>query len=107
MQNNTTTKPLNQNKMITVIIIIGNKMIRLLLLLPILFACKTSKENCDAYSIYQVPYNDSIFVTQWHEHVEFDNKKHCIYVPKEIVYFKDTIELRIPITYQHHPNPKK
>jgi hypothetical protein len=96
MQNNTTTKPLNQNKMK-----------RLLLLLPILFACKTSKENCDAYSIYQVPYNDSIFVTQWHEHVEFDNKKHCIYVPKEIVYFKDTIELRIPITYQHHPNPKK
>jgi hypothetical protein len=74
---------------------------KLLLFLPLVVACK-SKATCDAYSIYQVPYNDSIIVSQWHEHVEFDSKKHCIFVPKEIVYYTDTIELRIPITYQQY-----
>ena len=75
--------------------------------LPLIFSCKSSKGACDAYSLYVVPYNDSIIVTQWHEHVEFDKKNHCIYVPKEIIYFKDTIKLKIPITYQHHSKPKK
>ena len=74
---------------------------KLLLLLPLVVACK-SKATCDAYSIYQVPFNDSIIVSQWHEHVEFDNKRHCIYVPSEIVYFKDTIEFRILIERQYH-----
>lgn len=74
---------------------------KLLLLLPLAVACK-SKSTCDAYSIYQVPHNDSIIVSQWHEHVEFDNKKHCIYVPSEIVYVKDTIEFRILIELQYH-----
>ena len=74
---------------------------KLLLLLPLVVSCKT-KATCDAYSIYQVPFNDSIIVSQWHEHVEFDNKRHCIYVPSEIVYFKDTIEFRIPIERQYH-----
>jgi hypothetical protein len=68
----------------------------------LLTSCKTSKPQCDAYSIYHIPFNDSIIVTQWHEHIEFDNKKHCIFVPKEIIYYSDTIELRIPITYQYH-----
>jgi hypothetical protein len=74
---------------------------KLLLLLPLVVSCKT-KATCDAYSIYQVPFNDSIIVSQWHEHVEFDNKRHCIYVPSEIVYFKDTIEFRILIERQYH-----
>ena len=74
---------------------------KLLLLLPLVVSCKT-KATCDAYSIYQVPFNDSIIVSQWHEHVEFDNKRHCIYVPSEIVYVKDTIEFRIPIERQYH-----
>ena len=74
---------------------------KLLLLLPLVVSCKT-KATCDTYSIYQVPFNDSIIVSQWHEHVEFDNKRHCIYVPSEIVYFKDTIEFRILIERQYH-----
>jgi len=74
---------------------------KLLLLLPLLVACK-SKSTCDAYSVYQIPFNDSIIVSQWHEHVEFDNKRHCIYVPKEIIYLKDTVELRIPIERAYH-----
>ena len=73
----------------------------LLLLLPLAVACK-SKATCDAYSVYRIPFNDSIMVSQWHEHVEFDNKRHCIYVPKEIVYIKDTVEFRIPIEREHH-----
>jgi len=74
---------------------------KLLLILPLLVACKT-KAKCDAYSMYQVPFNDSLIVSQWHEHVEFDNKRHCIFVPKEIVYYTDTIELRIPIEYKEY-----
>lgn len=74
---------------------------KLLLLLPLAVACKT-KATCDAYSVYRIPFNDSIMVSQWHEHVEFDNKKHCIFVPKEIVYYTDTIELKIPIEKEHH-----
>lgn len=75
---------------------------KLLLILPLLISCKASKPSCDAYSIYQIPFNDSVVVSEWHEHVEFDNQKHCIYVPKEIVYIKDSIEFKISITYQSH-----
>jgi hypothetical protein len=74
---------------------------KLLLLLPLAVACKT-KATCDAYSVYRVPYSDSMMVSQWHEHVYFDNKRHCIYVPKEIIYFTDTIEFRIPIEQEHY-----
>ena len=74
---------------------------KLLLLLPLAVACK-SKATCDAYSVYRIPRNDSIIVSQWHEHVEFDNKRHCIYVPREIIYFTDTIEFRIPIEREYY-----
>lgn len=73
---------------------------KLFLIIPLLIGCKSTKKTCDAYSIYYVPYKDSITVSQWHEHVEFDNKKYCIYVPKETFYVKDSIELKIPITNQ-------
>ena len=78
---------------------------KLFLILPLAMSCKT-KINCDAYSIYRIPYNDSIIVSQWHEHVEFDNKNHCIFVPKEIVYLRDTVELRIPITRENYKKNK-
>lgn len=74
---------------------------KLLLLLPLMVACK-SKATCDAYSIYRVPYNDSMIVSQWHEHVCFDESNHCIFVPKEIIYFTDTIEFRIPIEREYY-----
>lgn len=64
-----------------------------------LSSCKSSKSTCDAYSIYRIPYNDSIVVSQWHEHVYFGEGPHCIYVPKEIIYYRDTIELKVPIEF--------
>jgi hypothetical protein len=79
---------------------------RLFIALPFLFACSTQKDVCTSYSLYRIPYNDSLIVSQWHEHVHFDNNPHCIYVPKEIVYYTDTIELRIPID-RYYYTPKK
>jgi len=79
---------------------------RLLLILPLLWACKTKRVSCDSYSIYRISYNDSLIVSQWHEHVHFDNNPHCIFVPKEIVYYTDTIELRIPIDRYYYKTEK-
>jgi hypothetical protein len=83
-----------------------NKLISLAVAALMLGACAVKKAGCDAYSVYQIeygiPYNDSVIVTEWHEHVHFDNKPHCIYVPKEIIYYTDTVELVIPIERQYH-----
>jgi len=79
---------------------------KLLLILPLLLACKVKKAECDSYSVYRIPYNDSLIVSQWHEHVHFDNNPHCIFVPKEIVYYTDTIELRIPIDRYYYKTEK-
>lgn len=70
---------------------------KLLVALPLFVACNTQKPVCESYSVYRVPFNDSLIVTEWHEHVHFDDEPHCIYVPKEIIYFKDTIIISIPI----------
>ena len=83
-----------------------NKLISLAVAASMLGACAVKKAECDAYSVYRIeygiPYNDSVIVTEWHEHVHFDNKPHCIYVPKQIIYYTDTIKLVIPIERQYH-----
>jgi len=83
-----------------------NKLISLAAAVLLLGACAVKKVGCDAYSVYRVeygiPYNDSIVVTEWHEHVHFDDRNHCIYVPKEIIYYTDTIVFVIPIERQYH-----
>jgi len=80
---------------------------KLLLMLPLLWACKAKQVGCDSYSIYRIPYNDSIVVSQWHEHVNFDEKNHCIFVPKEILYFTDTLEIKIPIEVYYYKSNKR
>ena len=80
---------------------------KLSLLLPLLWACKTKQIECDSYLIYRVPYNDSIVVSQWHEHVNFDKKNHCIFVPKEITYFTDTLEIKIPIDVYYYKSNER
>lgn len=80
---------------------------KLFLVLPLLWACKAKQAGCNAYSIYRIPYNDSLIVSQWHEHVHFDDEPHCIFVPKEITYFTDTIELKIPIEVHYYKSNKK
>ena len=75
---------------------------KLLFILPLLVACK-SKATCDAYSIYQVPYNDSIIISQWHEHVEFD-KKNIVYLFQKKL---STIQTQLNLEYQLHINTIK
>lgn len=77
------------------------KRLAILLSLVVLCSCKT-KKNCDAYSIYYIPYNDSVVVTQWHEHIVMDNQPYCIFVPKQIHYYTDTLVFKILIQNQQY-----
>ena len=49
---------------------INNKIIKIsfLLYIGIITSCKSSKTNCDAYSINKIPFKDSIVISQMHEH---------------------------------------
>jgi len=79
-----------------------------LLLLSAFILSVLSISGCfDSYSVYRIPYNDSIVVSQWHEHVHFDEKNHCIFVPKEILYFTDTLEIKIPIEVYYYKSNKR
>jgi len=56
---------------------------KLLIVLPLLFACKTSKENCDAYgTILKV---DTLHLEGIHNHIKTDSTYKCIYFPEETV----------------------
>lgn len=56
---------------------------KLLLILPLLVACKTSKESCDAYGdILKV---DTLHLERIHTHIETDSTYKCIYFPEETV----------------------
>lgn len=74
---------------------------KLLLALPLLFACKTSKENCDAYGAYRIPHTDTIVVSEYHVLPLQDKKHQYVYFPKEIVYVRDGVEVCIPIRYEY------
>jgi len=75
---------------------------KLLFILPLLIACKSTKNaNCDAYGAYRIPYTDSIVVSEYHVFPVLDNKHQCVYFPKEIIYIKDNTEFHIPIHYEY------
>jgi hypothetical protein len=44
------------------------KYILIALLSVVLFSCKTQKSTCDAYSMNQIPFKDSIVISKMHEH---------------------------------------
>lgn len=57
---------------------------KILLLLPLLVACKSTKNaNCDAYG--DVLKVDTLHLERIHEHVETDSTRQCIYFPEETV----------------------
>lgn len=57
---------------------------KILLILPIIAACKTSKPSCDAYGLS--PRIDTVYLEQIHKHVETDSVTKCIYFPYDTVY---------------------
>jgi len=76
---------------------------KLILMLPLVFGCKTSKQSCDAYGAYRIPYTDSIVVSEYHVMpLEYKRNKNLhLYFPKEIVYIKDGVEVCIPVHYEY------
>jgi hypothetical protein len=71
---------------------------KLLIVLPLLFACKTTKKaSCDAYGdILKV---DTLHLDETHAHIQFNGNYKCIYRPKETVtitwwVFKDTTKTK-------------
>lgn len=65
------------------------------LITQIISSCKTQKQTCNSYFVYKIPYEDSIVQNQLHEHYYFDSTQHCIFLKKEIKYYKDTITVII------------
>jgi hypothetical protein len=74
---------------------------KLLLILPLIIACKSTKPSCDAYGAYRIPYTDSIVISEYHVFSTPNEKHHHVYVPKEIIYIKDSIEICIPVRYEY------
>ena len=76
---------------------------KLLTILPLLIACKSTKPSCDAYGAYRIPYTDSIVVSEYHV-MPLQHNRHnnlCLYFPKEIIYVKDNTEIHIPVYYEY------
>jgi|APGre2960657373_1045057.scaffolds.fasta_scaffold00313_22 hypothetical protein len=63
---------------------------KLLLILPVLVACKASKPSCEAYG--SIPRADTVYLEQIHDHFETDSTYKCIYFPEEtfIITYHDT-----------------
>ena len=63
---------------------------KLLLILPVLAACKASKPGCDSYGT--VNRADTVYLEQIHEHFETDTTYKCVYFPEEtfIITYHDT-----------------
>ena len=67
---------------------------RLLLIIPLLVACKSTKNaNCEAYG--EILKVDTLHLERIHNHIETDSTYKCIYFPEETVTitwwaFKDT-----------------
>lgn len=66
---------------------------KLIGILLVVTACKTSKTNCEAYGTIQRV--DTVYLEQIHNHIETDSTYKCIYFPEETVTitwwaFKDT-----------------
>jgi len=63
---------------------------KLLLILPVLVACKASKPGCDSYGT--VTRADTVHLEQIHDHFETDSTYKCVYFPEEtfIITYHDT-----------------
>jgi len=75
----------------------NNKIIKIsfLLYIGIITSCKSSKTNCDAYSMNKIPFKDSIVISQMHEHYIMDNSNICLFLPEEKTIINDTLEIKI------------
>ncbi len=75
---------------------------KLLFILPLLVACKTTKKaNCDAYSTIKQEYfeilvirNDTLHLPE--EHIHLDEEQACEWSPAEEYIINDTFRIRIP-----------
>ena len=71
---------------------------KLLIVLPLLFACKSTKNaDCDAYG--DVLKIDTLHLEGVHNHIKIDSTHKCIYFPEETVTitwwaFKDTTKTK-------------
>lgn len=61
----------------------------------LLFSCKSSKTNCDAYSIHKIITNDTLLMSQIHEHFTIDGDNLCLFIMEDKTVLKDTIEVKI------------
>jgi len=63
---------------------------KLIGILLVVTACKTSKTNCEAYGTIQRA--DTVHLEQIHDHFETDSTYKCVYFPEEtfIITYHDT-----------------
>lgn len=74
---------------------------KLLFILPLLIACKSTKPGCDSYGLdIDYEYFDLIVVTNdtlhlEEEHVHLDEEQLCSWLPAEIYIINDTFRIQM------------
>jgi len=63
---------------------------KLLIILPLLVACKSSKWTCDANS--ELTTSDTVVISADHIHIESEHK--CMYFPGDTVIINDTFIIK-------------
>ena len=64
------------------------------------YSCATQKKSnpcttCPSYTTIKIPYNDTIYFNEVHDHIKLDNMNFCFYIEAFSFPYSDTIYLDI------------